>query len=269
MHEQDITEEMEMMKRTTLAVLMTLSLITILSAEPIVSDFETGTDDWRVIDMNCTGTVDSVYGTYGVTFVESGGCAGGYIEGSDPSNNCFYFDAPANFLGDKSPYLGGRLTFCIRSSMTNWPDGNLVVLAGAGLVVVAEIKPFPTADWQRITIPLGACYFRKGNKDGTTVLPEELMAVLADLTSLRISGEYGSIVAETTGLDSVMLIPPPFGDIDSECGVGLGDLTILAGYWLQTPAEQTADLYPDCRIDLQDFAVIAELWLSDDGCSPE
>ena len=258
-----------MMKRTILAALLASSLMIPVGAETIVSDFEAGADGWQIKDMNCTGTVNTVYGTYGVDEIETGGCDGGFIEGADPSNNCFYFDAPAQFLGDMSAYLGGRLTFCTRSTMTNWYDGNLVVLAGAGLVLAAEIKPFPTADWQQITIPLGACYFRKGNKDGDVVLPAELAAVLADLTSLRISGEYGSIVAETTGLDSVMLIPPPIGDIDPECGVGLGDLMMLAEHWVLSPAERTVDLWPDCRIDLQDFAVIAELWLSDSGCLPE
>lgn len=257
------------MKRMILAVMLACSPMMMAGAEPIVSDFEAGADGWGVFDMNCSGTVNTVYGTYPVTVIESGGCAGGYIEGPDPSNNCFYFDAPAQFLGDRSDYLGGRLTFCIRSTMTNWYDGNLVVLAGAGLVLVAEIKPFPTAEWQQITIPLGACYFRKGNKGGAAVSPAELAVVLSDLNSLRISGEYGSIVAETTGLDSVMLIEPPFADIEPECGVGLGDLMILAGHWLKTPAERTTDLWPDCRIDLQDFAVIAELWLtSDPGCLP-
>lgn len=258
-----------MMKRTLLAALMALTVIVPAGAETIVSDFEAGADGWQIKDMNCTGTVNTVYGTYAVNTIVSGGCDGGFIEGPDPSSNCFYFDAPAQFLGDQSAYLGGRLTFCIRSTMSNWPDSNLVVLAGAGLVVVAEIKPFPTVDWQQITIPLGSCYFRKGNKGGAAVSTAELAAVLADLNSLRISGEYGSIVAETTGLDSVMLIEPPIADIDPECGVGIGDMMMLAEHWVLSPAERTVDLFPDCRIDLQDFAVIAELWLSEDGCSPE
>jgi len=258
-----------MVKRTIPAVVMAVSLIVPAVAEPVISDFETGADGWQVVDMNCSGTISTVYGTYPVTAVESGGCDGAFIECADPSSNCFYFDAPAKFLGDMSAFLGGRLTFCIRTSMNNWAPGNIVVMAGAGLVLAAEIKPFPSADWQQITIPLGACYFRKGNKGDAPVLPEELAAVLADLRSLRISAEYGSTVAETSSLDSVVLTPPPIADVDPDCGVGLAELTMLAGQWLRTPADHAADLWPDCRIDLNDFAVIAELWLiADPDCLP-
>jgi hypothetical protein len=258
-----------MIYRTMLVgCVMALSLIVPAGAERVVSDFETGSDGWQVKDINC-GNLNVVSGTYPVTFTATGGCAGGFIERADPSGNCFFFDAPAKFLADKSAYIGGRLTFCLRTTMNNWIDGNVVVLVGAGRVVAAEIKPFPTAVWQQVTIPLTACYFRLGNKGGSPVSAQDFAAVLSDLQSLRISGEYGSVVAETTGLDSVMLIPPSWTDIEPNCGIDLADLLIMAAQWLQVPTDPAADLCPDCRIDLSDFAILSEHWLSaDPGCLP-
>lgn len=259
-----------MMKRKMLmGWVVALSLIVPVGAERVVSDFETGLDGWQVADMNCSGTLNTVYGFYPVTHVALDGSPGGFIQRSDPSSNCFFFDAPAKFLADKSAYVGGRLTFCLRTTMNNWTQSNVVVLAGAGRILAAEIKPFPTADWQQYTIPLGACYFRLGNKGGSPVSPQDFAAVLSDLQSFRISGEYGSIVAETTGLDSVMLIPPAFLDVEQDCGINLADLLLMAGQWLQIPTDPVADLWPDCRIDLSDFAILAEHWLAaDPGCSP-
>jgi hypothetical protein len=258
-----------MMKRTMfVGWVVALSLIVPAGAERIISDFETGSDGWQVKDINCSN-LNVVIGTYPVTFIATGGCAGGFIERLDPSGNCFFFDAPAKFLADKSAYVGGRLSFCLRTTMNNWKDGNVVVLAGAGRVVAAEIKPFPTAVWQQFTIPLTACYFRLGNKGGSPVSAQDFTAVLSDLKSLRISGEYGSVVSETTGLDSVMLIPPSFLDIEPNCGIDLADLLIMAAQWLQVPTDPAADLWPDCRIDLSDFAILAERWLAPDPeCFP-
>jgi hypothetical protein len=256
-----------MMKRRMLVGwVVALSLIVPAGAERVISDFETGSDGWQVKDMNCNN-LNVVVGTYPVVFVAAGGCEGGFIERSDPSSNCFFFDAPAKFLADKSAYVGGRLTFCLRPSMNNWKDGNVVILAGAGLVLVAEIKPFPSTEWKQYTIPLGVCYFRLNNKTGSPVSPQNFAAVLSDLESLRISGEYGSTVAETTGLDSVTLIPPPWADIEPDCVIDLADLLIMAAQWLQVPTDPAADLCPDCRIDLSDFAILAEHWLTaDPGC---
>jgi hypothetical protein len=244
-----------------------VSLIIPAGAERVVSDFETGSDGWQAADMSCSGTLNTVLGFYPVSYVALGGSPGGFIQRVDPTGNCFFFDAPAKFLADKSAYIGGRLTFCLRTSMNDWKQGNVVVLAGAGRVVAAEIKPFPTADWQQVTIPLTPCYFRLGNKGGLPVSAQDFAAVLSDLQSLRISAEYGSVVAETTGLDSVTLIPPSWTDIEPNCGIDLADLLIMAAQWLQVPTDPAADLWPDCRIDMYDFAILAERWLTaDPGC---
>jgi probable HAF family extracellular repeat protein/predicted outer membrane repeat protein len=54
------------------------------------------------------------------------------------------------------------------------------------------------------------------------------------------------------------------GDIDGVTGVGLGDLALLADYWLDTGAELIADITDDDKVDLDDFRALADNWLC--GC---
>ncbi|MHC4737525.1 MAG: dockerin type I domain-containing protein [Planctomycetota bacterium] len=60
--------------------------------------------------------------------------------------------------------------------------------------------------------------------------------------------------------------PFPIGDINSDCRVDYGDLTLLCQYWLieisgpQDPAK-AADVYEDNIVNFQDLSLISENWL--------
>ncbi len=138
------------------------------------------------------------------------------------------FSAPAAYLGDRSAMYGGLLGWDIlgiTGNQTTLPGRADVMLVGGGLQIGinAAVQPASgqwtswavtldgSADWRLIT-SLGS-----GTLSGTAATPEQIQAVLGDLTGLSIRGEYTNAAGESTALDNVSLIPGP------------GTLPLLAG----------------------------------------
>jgi hypothetical protein len=57
------------------------------------------------------------------------------------------------------------------------------------------------------------------------------------------------------------------GDLDANCIVNFADLAILAGSWMEEPANRTIDIAPgsagDGAINILDFAILAESWMEE------
>ncbi|MBI9017598.1 MAG: hypothetical protein JEZ07_10100 [Phycisphaerae bacterium] len=77
---------------------------------------------------------------------------------------------------------------------------------------------------------------------------------------MPLNNYLGSVVEETTWLDSVVMAMPDFPDINNDCFVNLEDFAILASQWQDNPGIPSADLYPDGIIDLKDLNVLIEYW---------
>jgi len=187
----------------------------------IAWSFTESAQGWQVSDHNCGGNYAATLGIYSVVWNAAGGASGGFIQGADPSSNCYFFNAPAAALGNLSAYAGGVLTFAMQSSASSWPNDNVVVLVGtSGTVLVATITPLPTTTWRVYTVSLAAANFRRGSKTGPVASPAEFAGVLGSVAALRISAEYGSEVVETTGLDSVTLGRCCSADFDGDGDTG-------------------------------------------------
>ncbi len=189
-----------------LAALLALTGATQSRAD-IAWSFESSSQGWRIADLNCGGNYTTPLSQSAVVWQPTGGNPGGYIQQVDPSGNCFFFDAPASDLGNLSAFVGKTFAFSLRTTLSDYVNDNVVVMIGTnGTVLVAQITPVPTAAWSHYTIALNAANFRRNSKTGPAATAQELTNVLSSLAALRISAEYGSVVAETSGLDSVAFV---------------------------------------------------------------
>ncbi|TDK41159.1 laminin B domain-containing protein [Antarcticimicrobium luteum] len=164
------------------------------------SAFDTGIDGWSfVADVKAFDWVDT------------GGNPGGYVEAVDYATGAvWYFVAPVKYLGDKSAYSGGVLEFDLKqSSIRSQFDDDDVVITGGGKSIALSTEDNPGLDWTHYAVSLDTgSDWRLGSVSGDAATQAEIDAVLADVTSLWIRGEY-VVGGDTGGLDNVQLSPDP------------------------------------------------------------
>ncbi|MFO0874456.1 MAG: laminin B domain-containing protein [Phycisphaerales bacterium] len=243
-----------------LALTLVLSVATsAFAVPPIASNFDAGTDGWVVKDLNCN-SYGTVLGTYTLDWFPTGGDPGGHVGRVDPTSNCYFFDAPAPFLGDRSAFVGAALRFSLRTTVNDWPPGSVLVLIGDGGKVLVNDFAQPDATWMKYTIALAATNFKLNTAAGAPVSAAQFAAVLADLEALRISAEYGSELGEeTTFLDTVSFGGPICpGDLNLDGAVDGADLGLLLTAW--GSADSVADLDFNGVVDGGDLGLLLGSW---------
>jgi hypothetical protein len=222
---------------------------------PITEDFDAGNAGWQVTDMPCGGSYLNPAGAYAVDWNDSGGDPGAYISRLDPSSNCFYFEASEVFTGDLSAYAGGRLGYSVLTDLDNYTLERGVILIGADNTVLYGELPMPaTGNWGRRCLLLNASSFRIGNRNGAVATPEQFEGVMAGVAKMYLPAEFGSIVAETVGIDRVELSGPCLADIDLSGAVDLGDLNLILGNFGSDLGQ--GDLNCDGVVDLADLNAV-------------
>jgi hypothetical protein len=193
------------------------------SGAAVLSDFTLGNEGWGAVDG-----VSAAYGSAGTPFAvvysSTGGNPGGNIAATDPSFDTFAFEAPAKFTGDQSLYYGGFLRFDLKVDLKTapaWDEGVEVVLVGAGLTLVRDQGIVPPANWTGFAFGLTETGWHLDSPGGVAPTSAQFQDVLANLTRLRIIGEYANGVVETSYLDNVALVPEP-GTVALATGLGLG-----------------------------------------------
>jgi hypothetical protein len=117
----------------------------------------------------------------------------------------FYFNAPSRFLGNMSGAYGRLLTFDLvwsETSLSNYKDGDDVVLRGGGHTLVAMLPEVPGTSWTAYSIPLSVAGGWVHQGTDQTATPAEIQSVLTSLQEFRIRGEFRS-GPEQGGLDNV------------------------------------------------------------------
>lgn len=172
----------------------------------ITSNFTNSYDGWSF-----TGLVSD--------FARNPGAA---LSASDGGVDTWYWLAPEAYLGDKTAYFGGSLSFDLKQSATsNQFDSDDVILVGGGITLVLDIAP-PGTDWTSYSAYLDSrSAWRVGSEDGPLATETQILHVLGDLQSFRIRGEY-QIGADTGGLDNVVM--EMFHHVEHHNGSGFADL---------------------------------------------
>jgi hypothetical protein len=188
-----------------------------------ISDFSVEDEGWRL-----TGDSTSALPAY----FSSGGNTGGFVRGQDSVvGGVWYWQAPSKFLGDDSAAYGEFLTYDLRMRGTG-PlfDDSDVILTGAGLSLHFDTSSVPQdGPWTSYTVLLSeTAGWRVGSLAGALANQSQFLAVLADLSSLRIRGEF--ITGPDNGdLDNVVLhanaVPEPI----SLSLFAIGVLGVLGG----------------------------------------
>ena len=165
------------------------------------------------LPFSSSGPFTTALSNYPSVYSPTNGNPGGYIFLVDPgSSRVFYFQAPAAYLGNRSNYYGGALSFDIKrehGSLLNFVD---LVLVGGGFTFVADAGAGPNAGvWTNYTLPLSeAGGWKKDTLTGATPTAAEFRGLLGNLSALRIRGEYSTSSGDTGMLDNVsMSLPLP------------------------------------------------------------
>ena len=160
--------------------------------ERIESTFEEDADGWLVAQNGGSNTPE---------YYPVGGNPGGHIGDSESRGGiAWYYQAPFKFLGDREPFYGGTLSFDLRQNRTDQQfeaavaDGGDVALTSGGTTLVYEFRgenSKPDTTWTSFEVPLTAeAGWISFVSEEPFATEEEFRAVLADIESLRIRGEY-------------------------------------------------------------------------------
>lgn len=161
-------------------------------------------------------------------WVPNGGNPGGHIRVTDAATgDLWYFSAPPKFRGNKCGAYGRYLRWDQYASDTSQinPVGGRpdVVLIGGGVTLVYDFAYSPQKAWTPFEVLLREdTGWRLNSLNGSVPTGAEFRAVLANLTALRIRGEYFT-GPDFGGLDNVVL-EDSFGlDLDADDSSGVGD----------------------------------------------
>ena len=171
----------------------------------IESRFATTLDGWSVVG----GGVES--------FDSGSGNPPGSVRAEEGGSGLYGYEAPATWLGDRSAYLSGTLSFDLKQDGAGTLDDEDVILQGDGLSLYVDAGANPGTDWTSytVTLDLGGGW-KVGSLGGRVATREEIAQVLSDLSRLYIRGEFvdGS-TNDASNLDNVVLregtSPPPPG----------------------------------------------------------
>lgn len=157
------------------------------------------------------------FGFYGdahsFTHIPTGGNPDGAIRAVDQNSGILWgFKASSAYLGNKSAFLGGRFSFDSRTThggANHTPSAADLVFVGAGMELAIDLPPLANSAWTPRSATLTASSgWRITSLTGLVPTEAEFLAVLSDLTEIRMRVEYSNSV-DTGSLDNVVLEPAP------------------------------------------------------------
>jgi len=198
---------------------------TLTECEPIpqniLSDFETDKDGWTAANARAGDPIKA-------TSAANARVGTGYLYAGDGNSNVTYYIAPPKFLGDKSAYVGGRLSYWLLwqtsgankgstiSSLT-WPDVEVLGVSSPKILVFsAGQDSWPEITWtQRVLdfVPnpkLRVYVSGSGIATAVEATQADIEEVLANVAGIRLRGEYrAGGDTDFTRIDHVLLEPAP------------------------------------------------------------
>ena len=214
-------------------------------AATVVTAFNGGTSEgWSLIGLvsPSNGLPLRVNGPYALNVATTGGSdGGGYISGTDTTADALYFAASPLFLGNKSAFVNGTLSFAIRNTgdpkIAIQPNDSPVILvnsAGTKALYqsllpnsngVASNTVGTTFSTLSYTLGVGANWKYYGPAaSNVTATAQDFADILGDLGAAYILGDYRAGNGETTSIDNVQLVSLPNAAPEPSTAV----LTLLA-----------------------------------------
>ena len=195
----------------------------------VLSTFDTGTDGWTTLKD-----------ARDFRWEETGGNPGGFIAANDVGSGAYWrFNAPSAYHGDKSAYYGLPITYQLRQigsvgTVTNQDD---IRITGGGVTIDYRFGTTPGSEWTTFSIELveGAGW----EVSNTPATEAQIRAVLAEVTSLSIRGEY-RVGADSCGLDNVYLGVPCAVDYNNDGELNFFDVSAFINAYNNN--EPAADL---------------------------
>lgn len=187
----------------------------------------------------------------------TGGNPGGYIRVEDDAiGGLWYFDAPSRYTGNKCDAYGKYLRWDqFTSDTTNQfnPIGTRdVILESNTMTLVFDNPQNPGLGWTHFDVLLREdAGWRIGNLNGPAPTQAQFQSVLANVSGLRIQGEYRS-QADFGGLDNVILESVFHFDLDGDDSSGAlnGDFRVDTSCAPSGPvADLDAVLISEKRVD--------------------
>lgn len=230
----------------TTKILLLLFLPIISAAQ--TSTFDSSNENWRA-SGDPTNT--------NAFWEPAGGNPGGYIRVVDDAiGGLWYFDAPTRYTGNKCDAYGKYLRWDqFTSDTTNQfnPVGTRdLVLESNTMTLVFDNLQNPGLAWTHFDVLLREdAGWRIGNVNGLVPTQAQFQAVLANLSGLRIQGEYRS-QADFGGLDNVILESVFHFDLDGDDSSGAlnGDFRVDTSCAPSGPvADFDAVLVSEKRVD--------------------
>ncbi|MEO0829516.1 MAG: laminin B domain-containing protein, partial [Pseudomonadota bacterium] len=148
-----------------------------------------------------------------------------FVEVTEVVSGISMFQAPEKYLGDKSAYLGGTLSWEQASlgdiTLANAPNVVLRGIDEAGTVTdiyvnISDILPMPNSDFRRYQVNLDASSPWRTLEDDGLVGERVIEDVLSNLAGLYIQGEYVyGVPNDVARLDNVTMRPAGLADADA------------------------------------------------------
>jgi len=176
------------------------------NAPAAVSTFGQGLEGWGGGSFPDGGPYDRVIAAAPVQWQPGDGRSGNAISMADPGAGNFFFEAPAGFLGNKQALYGGELRYDFRSEGGALFDEADVILLSPGAVMIYQAPAKPSSAWTSVTVPLVESAWKVEKLAGRAPTQVEFQRALANVTALRIRGEYRN-GPETAWLGNVALVP--------------------------------------------------------------
>ena len=203
--------------RTTLGLGSLLCCLAVLAgAAPaamsdVVSTFDSDDEGW-VVEGDTVAPA---------TYVATGGNPDGFISVTDSAaGGVMYWSAPAKFLGDVSAAYGNSLSFDLRQDLAANPfEDSDVVLESGDTTLHFDAGADPGTTFTNYVVPMTEAGWHADSLTGPLVTQAQFLAVLTDLTQLRIRAEYRT-GPDTDDLDNVVLTVPA-GPPDPVLGVSV------------------------------------------------
>lgn len=182
-----------------LAIVASIFLISTSNAmaATIVSSFDSDTDGWMVTD----------YGNFSAQ--SSPTWSGGSIYTADVFNGIMW-SAPGKYLGDKTNYIGGTLSFDMKDSVADYAGGDTYynLYLSSGSLILTHKGAYPTMPNQWVhdeaIVSYQGWYYATGDWM-TPVTSEDFSTVLGNIEGLYITADWGWGTSNVAWLDNVVM----------------------------------------------------------------